>query len=217
MQKAKPAVTQLQKTRSLVETALFSVIVVVLAFTPFLGYIPLGFMRATTVHIPVIIASIVLGPKRGAFIGGVFGLTSLINNTFFPVITSFVFSPFYSFEGTQGNALSLVICFVPRILVGVVPYYAYTFLGRFLQKKEVPRLILAGLAGSLTNTLLVMNMIYFFFGSSYAAAKGTTIQGLYGLILTVIGVNGLPEALVAAFIVTAVGKVLLVQKRKRSK
>ena len=217
MNKAKPAVSQLQKTRNLTETALFSVIVIVLAFTPFLGYIPLGFTRATTVHIPVILASILLGPKRGAVIGGVFGLTSLINNTFFPTLTSFVFSPFYSVGDAHGNLLSLVICFVPRILVGVVPYYVYTFLGKILKEKEIPRLVLAGIAGSLTNTLLVMNMIYFFFGHSYAAAKETAFQSLYGAILSVICINGIPEALVAAFITAAVGKILLVQKKKHCK
>lgn len=57
---------QREKTRSLVEMALFTAIIAVLALTP-LGYIPLGFMNATTIHIPVIIAGIVLGWKKGAF------------------------------------------------------------------------------------------------------------------------------------------------------
>ena len=58
---------QREKTRSLVEMALFMAIIVVLAITP-LGYIPLGFMNATTVHIPVIIAGIVLGWKKVLFV-----------------------------------------------------------------------------------------------------------------------------------------------------
>ena len=48
------------KTRDLVEMALFAAIIVILAFTP-LGYIPLGVITPTTVHIPVIIAGIILG------------------------------------------------------------------------------------------------------------------------------------------------------------
>lgn len=63
------------KTRDLVEMALFAAIIVILAFTP-LGYIPLGVITPTTVHIPVIIAGIILGWKKGAFAGFVFGLTS---------------------------------------------------------------------------------------------------------------------------------------------
>ena len=54
------------KTRDLVEMALFAAIIVILAFTP-LGYIPLGVITPTTVHIPVIIAGIILGWKKGAF------------------------------------------------------------------------------------------------------------------------------------------------------
>ena len=46
--------------------SLFGAIIIVMALVPFLGYIPLGFMNATLLHVPVIIASIVLGPKYGA-------------------------------------------------------------------------------------------------------------------------------------------------------
>ena len=101
------------RTRDLVQLALFAALIIIMAFTPFIGYIPLGFTRATIIHIPVILGSLLLGPKKGAILGALFGLTSLINNTINPTITSFVFTPFYS----GGNLLSLVICFVPRILV----------------------------------------------------------------------------------------------------
>ena len=119
-----------QKTRELVLTAMFTAIIIAMAFVPYLGYIPLGFMNATIIHIPVIIGAIVLGPKRGAFLGGVFGITSMINNTFNPNITSFVFSPFYSMGDMHGNIWSIVICLVPRILVGVVAYYVYRLVDR---------------------------------------------------------------------------------------
>ena len=66
----------LSKTRDLVLAAVIAAIIVIMAFVPFLGYIPLGFMNATTVHIPVIIGAIILGPKYGAFLGLTFGLTS---------------------------------------------------------------------------------------------------------------------------------------------
>ncbi|MEG1972368.1 MAG: ECF transporter S component [Oscillospiraceae bacterium] len=185
------------------QVALFSAIVVALAMIPGIGYIPLGITRATTIHIPVILASILLGPKKGALVGGVFGLTSLFTNTFSPTLTSFVFSPFYA----GGNVLSLVICFVPRILTGVVPYYVYTLLSK-KQAGNVPALALSGFLGSMTNTLLVMNMIYLFFGKSYAAAKNITV-GLYDVILGVICVNGALEAVVAAVLITGLCKALI--------
>ena len=114
--------TSMSKTKGLVQMAIFAALIVVLAFTPFIGYIPLGFTRATIIHIPVIMGSLMLGPKKGAALGGVFGLTSFINNTINPTLTSFVFTPFYSLGEYSGGIGSLIICFVPRILIGVVPF-----------------------------------------------------------------------------------------------
>ena len=54
------------QTLGMVQVALFAALIIIMAFTPFLGYIPLGFTRATIIHVPVIIGSILLGPKKGA-------------------------------------------------------------------------------------------------------------------------------------------------------
>ncbi len=208
------------RTLGMVQLSLMSALILIMAFIPFLGYIPLGFTRATIIHIPVIIGSILLGPKKGAFLGLLFGVTSLLNNTFNPTVTSFVFTPFYSVGDASGNALSLVICFLPRILVGIVPYYVYKGVRKMLKQKkgaEVASLSAAGLAGSLVNTLLVMNFIYFFFGQSYAAARNISIEALYGVIMGVIGINGVPEAIVAAILTTAIGGALLRSRRKKNR
>ena len=74
-----------RKTGNLVYISIFTALIIVMGTVPFLGYIPLGVIRATTVHIPVILGSILLGPKAGAVLGGVFGLTSFLTNTFTPV------------------------------------------------------------------------------------------------------------------------------------
>ncbi len=201
------------KTQGLVQMAIFAAIICVLAFTPFIGYIPLGFTRATIVHVPVIIGSLMLGPKKGAVLGGVFGLTSFIYNTVYPTITSFVFTPFYSLGEYNGGIGSIVICFVPRILIGVVPYYVYMFVKKISDRTDKGvssiGLTLAGIAGSLTNTILVMGLIYILFGESYAAAKEVTTEALLRVIMSVVVINGVPEAIVAAVITTIAGKTLL--------
>lgn len=199
------------KTLELVQLALFAAIILVMVFTPYLGYIPLGFMNATIIHIPVIIGALFLGPKKGAILGFIFGLTSLFNNTFNPNVTSFVFSPFYTMSGVHGGIKSLIVCFVPRILIGVVAYYVYQTVIKTMGKNKSSRTIAfaaAGVSGALTNTILVMSGIYFLFGSSYSAAKGLAADSLYKLIFTIIGTQGIPEAIVAGVIVTAVGQVL---------
>lgn len=145
--------------RGMIQVALFGAIIVILAFTPFLGYIPLGFTRATIIHIPVIIGSLLLGPKKGAVLGLVFGITSFINNTMNPTVTSFVFTPFYSLGEFSGGIGSLIICFIPRILVGVVPHYVYKGVTSLTKSEKVSALglIFAGMSGALVNTLPVLS------------------------------------------------------------
>lgn len=127
-----------EKTYELVLTALFTAIIVIMAFTP-LGYIPLVVINATVIHIPVILGALFLGPKKGAFLGFVFGLTSFINNTFKAVTASaFVFSPVLAANviGASGIFKSLYICFVPRILVGVIPYFIYLLIRKLLKSEQ---------------------------------------------------------------------------------
>ena len=59
--------------------------------------------------------------------------------------------------------MALIICFVPRILCGILPYYVYNALQKRAKKKDATRkysLVAAGVAGSLTNTDLSNGMIY---------------------------------------------------------
>lgn len=202
-------------TISMVQVAIFGAIICIMAFTPFLGYIPLGFTRATIIHIPVIIASLLMGPKKGGALGFLFGLTSFINNTVNPTVTSFVFTPFYNLGEFSGGIGSVIICFIPRILVGIVPFYVYKLVMRFAgeetKKKGVSGvgLVLAGISGALVNTLLVMNMIFLFFRDAYAQANEVASSAVYTFILSVIGINGVPEAIVAGILTLCIGKVLM--------
>ncbi len=197
--------------RETVLLALFAAIIVVLAFTP-LGFIPLPFIKMTIIHIPVILGALLLGPKRGACLGFLFGLTSLINNTVAPAITSFTFSPFYPLPGSEhGSWKALLVCFIPRILVGVIPFFLYRLVQRLLRAERpghVAALAVAGVAGALTNTILVMGLIFFLFSDAYAAAKGIGPELVLGVILSIVGANGIPEAIGAGVLVAAIGKVL---------
>ena len=70
-------------------------------------------------------------------------------------------------------------------------------------------LALAGVSGSLVNTLLVMNLIFVFFKEAYAAANEVAVSAVYTFILSVIGINGVPEAIVAGVITLFVGRTLM--------
>ena len=148
---------------------LLTAIMMVMAFTP-LGYIPLPFMNATTMHIPVIIGACLLGPKTGAILGGIFGLTSVVKATIQPNITSFVFTPFYSFSPQfHGGFESLIVAIVPRIFIGLVAGYLFLFLKKKMKGLSLP-LLISGFVGSMVNTVGVMSLIYLLFGEQYAAA-----------------------------------------------
>ena len=49
-----------KKTKDIAFMSLFIAIELLLVMVPFLGFIPIGPLRATTLHIPVIIAGIVM-------------------------------------------------------------------------------------------------------------------------------------------------------------
>ena len=209
---------QKEKTFRMVLTAFFLGILVLFASVPFLGFIPLGPINATTLHIPVIIASIILGPKIGAFMGGCFGLISMIRSTIIITPLSFVFSPFVAPLGSTGSGSwkALLIAFIPRILIGIIPYYVYIGCQQlFTKKKKTFSLFLAGLLGSITNTILVMNMIYFLFQKDYAEIMGKARNAVYGAILTVIFTQGVPEALVGGIAASAVCTILFKLVKQR--
>lgn len=199
------------RTKKMVLIAVFAAIQIILALTP-LGFIPVGVTRATTVHIPVILGGVLLGPGAGAVLGGVFGLTSLLMNTFNPTITSFVFSPFYAVGEINGNFWSLVIVMVPRILIGITAHYTFRLLVK-LDKTKLIAYVMAGIIGSLTNTLLVMSGIYLFFGQTYATVKEISFDALFTFIMGVVAINGIPEAIVAALITAAIGSTFSVVRR----
>ncbi len=199
--------------RLMAQIALLAAIMIVMAFTP-LGYIPLPFMNATTMHIPVIVGACLLGPKVGGVLGGLFGITSVVKATIQPNITSFVFTPFYSFSPEfSGNWMSLIVAILPRILIGVVAGLVFQGLVKLIRNQTVS-LAVAGVLGSMTNTIGVMGLIYLLFGEQYAAAGGTDPSLLLGVILGVVCTNGIVEAIIAGVLTAAVCKALLAAFRK---
>ena len=199
--------TRKRDTRWMAAVAMFAAIIVALANTP-LGMIPLVVTKATTVHIPVILGAILLGPTAGGILGGVFGICSVISNTMTPALPSFAFSPFLSTAGVPGARKALWVSVCGRILIGVVAGWLW----KFLRKRNVnswASLPLVGFVGSMVNTVLVMGSIYVLFAQQYAAAKDVAREAVFGLVMTTVAFNGIPEALAAAVLVAAIGKALL--------
>jgi len=194
-------------TRWMVSVALMAAIIIVLANTP-LGMIQLPIVKATTVHIPVIIGAILLGPTAGAVLGLVFGMCSLISNTMAPTLLSFAFSPFMSTTGILGAVKAIWISVGCRVLIGLVAGWVWILLKK-IKVNQIAALTITGFIGSMVNTVTVMGSIYLLFAKQYAEAKEVAVTAVWGLVMGTVTASGIPEAIAAAVLVAVVAKVLL--------
>lgn len=204
--------TKKHDTRWMVSVALMAAIVIVLANTP-LGMIQLPIIKATTVHIPVILGAILLGPGAGAILGAVFGICSLVSNTMAPTLLSFAFSQFLSTTGIPGALKAIWISVGCRILIGVVAGWLWVLFTK-IKLNQFIALPIVGFVGSMVNTVTVMGSIYFLFAQQYAEAKEVALTAVFGLVMGTVTASGIPEAIAAAILVLALGKVLVVVFRK---
>lgn len=189
--------------RNMAVLAMMAAIEILLTLTP-LGFLMIGPIRATMLHIPVIITALFLGWKAGLFMGGLFGLISLLMNTFAPTPVSFVFTPFLQIGPYHGTLLSLWIVLGPRMIFPLAACAVQKALKGF-PKISIP---IAAAVSSFLHTALVMGSIWLIFGDQYAAARGITAKAFLKIVLTTIFVNGTGELILAALIVTPCVKAL---------
>ena len=173
-----------------------------------IGFIPLPVIKATTMHIPVILGAVLLGPAAGGILGGLFGCCSIWNNTVTPGLLSFAFSPFLTTEGFPGILKSLWIALGCRILFGIAAGWMWKGLKKLLKKDHLALPVTAA-ASTLLHTLLVMGSIYLLLAQQYAQAKNVAFTAVFGLVMGTVTASGIPEAIAAAILVTVLGKTLL--------
>ena len=194
-------------TRYMAMLAMFCGILLVMGATG-IGFIPLPVIKATTMHIPVILGAILLGPTAGAVLGGVFGLCSIWANTTSPGLLAFAFSPFMTTEGLPGVLKSLWIALGCRILLGVIAGWLWKGMKRVLKQDYLALPVTAAIA-TICHTILVMGSIYLLLAQQYAQAKNVAITAVFGLVMGTVTASGIPEAIIAAVLVTVIGKALL--------
>jgi uncharacterized membrane protein len=199
--------TREKKTLLLVQFSILLAIEAIFCFTP-LGSLPaIGPIVATLAMIPVVITALLLGTKAGTIMGAFAGLFSFLVWTFTPPspVVAFLFTPFYTLGEFSGNFGSILICFLPRILVGTVAGLSYQALSKAFPNKNVLCFSISAALGSLTNTFGVLGGIWCFFGNQYSSIAGQTILYVIGFtILT----SGIPEAVVSAVAASAVCKAV---------
>ncbi len=167
------------------------------------GFIPLFYMKATILHVPVIIGAVLAGPRVGMMVGFIFGVFSMFQAVTAPTsVMSIFLNPFV-------DPRNLITVMVPRILIGLTAYLVY----RFMIGGKTLRMALAAICGSMVNTVLFMSCIYIFHAEEFAAAQNMSVDVVWNIVVGICISNGIPEALVAAAITVPV--VLAVQKAQK--
>jgi uncharacterized membrane protein len=193
----KETVTPRITTRQMTKVGVLSAITIVMGLSG-IGFIPLPGLKATIMHLPVIIGAILEGPVVGMLIGLIFGIFSIIQNITTPTLLSFAM-------------INPLVSVLPRVLIAVTSYYSYRFLsGKLKQSISTPA---AAFLGSLTNTVGVLGMIYLLYIDKYAQAKQISVNAAVKVIYGIAMTNGVAEAIVGSIIVTAV--VIAVKKIER--
>lgn len=185
----------MKKTNDLTILGIMTAIIIVMVAVPGLGYIPIGIMNATIVHIPVIILAIVKGPKLGAILGLVFGVTSILNAILRPVITSYIF-------------MNPIVAIIPRVLIGFGTGYIFLMLEKLGKNRSVNIGISAAI-GSMINTIGVLSLVFLLYGRDFLEKTGRSSQTILGALFTIAGTQGLIEMVVSVLISIPIAYALL--------
>ena len=186
------------KTLKMIQLALLTAIIVLMAFTP-VGFIRTPGLEITLIGIPVVVGAVLLGPSGGAILGAVFGLCSFLQ--------CFGMSPFGAVLLGINPFWTFVVCFVPRTLMGWLSALIFKGL-RKVDKTRFFSFLAACLGGALLNTILFMSALMLFFGQSEYILSMQGSMNVFAFVLAFVGVNGLIEAIVCAVVGTAVSKAL---------
>ena len=181
----------------LTRLALLSAVIFLLAFTPF-GYLRAGVISITFLPIPVAVGAILMGPGAGAFLGGVFGITSFMQ--------CFGLDPFGTALFAINPLFTFILTIFPRIIMGWLAGIAFTSFSK-LDKTEIFSFAGASLVAPLVNTVLVTGGIILMFGNSELILGLRGGASLIYFIGMLVGINGVVEAVSTMIIATAICKV----------
>jgi len=186
-----------EKVYNMTVIAVFTAIIVIMAFVPWLGYITIGAISITLIHIPVLIGGIFGGRRVSLSLGLVFGLSSLIVALTRPV--------------TPVDLLfqNPLISVLPRVIFGWALYEIY-LLFRKVIKQEYISIPVSMAVSTFVHTILVIGALYLFAQEEMIRIVGTTFLPL---LWAIIGSNGVWEILVALIIGGPIADRLLAYRR----
>lgn len=181
--------------------AMLIAILIIQTFVPVLGYIPLGPIDVTIVHITVILAAVLFGKSTGLIVGTVWGLLSLIRAYTQPTPFNVVF-------------LNPLISILPRAIVGWLSAVVFEALDKRTDARW--KYSVTAMIGTATNTVLVLGGIYLLAGETYAAALGIPVSALLAALGAVVASNGIIEVIASMIILPLLALPLIKFLKRRN-
>lgn len=195
----------------LMELALLVGILLMMNITG-LAVIPLPGQNASIMTVPVAVGAMILGPLAGGILGGVMGCISFYT----AVKTGFSTLFLAGYTGGTVVLLSVINCFIPRILMGVCVGWIFRGVHK-LDKGKTVSYYIGGVAAPLLNTLFYMSVLVVIF------LNAPTLQALLSedlmaafqdnvllFVALYVGPQALMEAIVGCVVSGSVCKALRV-------
>lgn len=191
---------------AMVKLAMLVALLMIFCFTS-IGFLKIGIVEITFNMIPVVIGAIVIGPAAGAFLGALFGAASFWQcfgqSTFGTLL--FGVNPFFT----------VLICFVPRILAGLLP--GLIFRAMTNKKDNIAAYFVSAAVGSLTNTVLFVGGFCLLFKDTMLGMASDNGLSPLAFIATAFLLNASVELVANTAIVAAVSKAVTKAEKSKSK
>lgn len=185
--------------------SVLTALMAIMAFTP-LGYLKTAGLEISFMMIPVVIGAIVMGPKAGAFLGGVFGLTSFIQ--------CFGYSSFGVILMSISPIMTFLTCMVPRVLAGLIAGFVFKWLNEH-DKTKLLSISAASLSGAVLNTIFFMTFFIGLFGRTEFVQDLMGDKNVFVFAAAFVGINAVAEAIACTIAGTAISKVLLLTVKNK--
>lgn len=185
------------KVRAIAITGMLLSVMLLFNFTS-IGFLRIGPIAVTFMHILVLIGLMSEGLTVGIILGFAFGFLSFLTTFTAPDPTYFIF---------QNPLISIP----PRVLIPIVAWVVMKPIHRLTRDKYYSKHLsrtIGAIVGSLTNTVLILSLIGVFYLTRLAAALDMTNTQAASFILATGLTNGLPEGVLAGIVVPLVTAAL---------
>lgn len=179
-------------SRQIAYDAMFLAIILIMTFIPYVGYIQIGPISFTLIHVPVLIGAALFGWKRGLLYGLFFGLSSLIKATTLPGTIDFLF-------------VNPLVSVLPRVLFGLASGFLLSLLEKL--KKFYQKGILLPLSAfflTVVHTFLVLSMLFLIYRVELSVFLESEVRYIGFALGGLIGIGAIIEAVIAFVIVPSV-------------